>query len=178
MSCRRVQPQEYYDLKELKRQNLRLDRLVDYVKMQNEFRLKKYEKKSRLLRGFNNVTEELVRDFKPDAIAHIQSIKSALPEYGFLYNIVDDKHALSHVVYIKYDDFPLMENRNVSRNIQAIASQFFPKDTDHFDATCLYLLIFYALLVNRHANWITIDYVTNCNLDHHYALHVDWITKN
>lgn len=176
MSCKLSQQEEYYDLKILKRQNLRLDRLVDYVALRNEHRLRKYKIQSKQLKPFYTVTVELVREFKPEAIAHVKEIQAGLKEYGFLYNMIKVNDLSSHAVYIKYEDFALMEG-NVLPEIESIAKQFYPKDTDNFDATCLYLLIFYALLVNRQENWVTIDYITSCNRDHQYAPYIDWIVN-
>ncbi|GFS31580.1 uncharacterized protein NPIL_517091, partial [Nephila pilipes] len=171
MDCSLTSKEEYYDLKELKRQNHRLDRLVDFVALRNGYRLTKFRSPSKLLPGFYNVTPELVREFKPEAIAHIKQIRISMAEYGYLYNIIDEKDEISHAVYIKYDQFPLMQGQ-VLPEIYMIAKQFAPPNTDALDATCLYLLIFYALLVNRHTNWATIDYVTNCNVEHPYAMYV------
>lgn len=174
MSCTYERPKEYYDLAELKLQNHLLDRLVDQVVLRNRFRLEKMEKRrNQPIRDFYNVTPELVREFKPEAIGHLQTIQADLPRYGFLYNVIHQKHNLSHAVYIKYDEFALMESTALLE-VEKIADQFAKKCTDYYDATCLYLLIFYALLVNPHANWVTIDYLTGCNRDHQYAIHINW----
>lgn len=172
MACQISRRIENYDLKVLKRQNLPLDRIVDYVAQKNEQKILRY--KPRSLNGFNFISQELVIDFKSEAIAHIRHILNNRREYGFLYNMIDDKDPMSHTVFIKYKEFQLVESFVVIQQIQDIAAQFFPRDSDKFDATCLYLLIFYALLVNRHANWITIDHVTHCNRNHQYAAYITW----
>lgn len=172
MACQISSQPEFYDLKVLKRQNLPLDRIVDYVAQKNERQLRRY--KTSKLNSFNIISEELVIDFKSEAVAHVRQIQNNRKEYGFLYNTIDDKDPMSHTVFIKYKEFPLVESFKVIREIQNIAAQFYPKDTDYFDATCLYLLIFYALLVNRQANWVTIDYATHCNRNHQYAAYVNW----
>ncbi|GFQ96865.1 uncharacterized protein TNCT_607691 [Trichonephila clavata] len=168
--------QEYYDLKALKRSNHRLDRLVDFVAHSNGYRLRKLGSPSKLLPGFNNVTPQLVREFKNEAYAHLKQIQTSREEYGYLFNIIDERDGISHAVYIKYEQFPLMEE-NTMPEIYAIANKLAEPNTDMHDATCLYLLIFFALLVNRHSNWAIIDYLTNCNSEHPYALYVNWIPK-
>ncbi|GFQ78262.1 SF3 helicase domain-containing protein [Trichonephila clavata] len=168
--------EEYYDLKVLKRSNHRLDRLVDFVAHTNGYKLRKFGSPSKLLPGFNNVTPELVREFKNEAYAHLRQIQTNRVEYGYLFNIIDERDGISHAVYIKYEQFPLMEG-DVLPEIYAIAHKLAEPNTDMYDATCLYLLIFLALLVNRHSNWATIDYLTNCNSEHPYAMYVNWIPK-
>lgn len=174
MACQTYQPTEYYDLKVLKRQNLPLDRIVDFVTKKNDQRLRRYKSSWNPLLGFQSVTSELVIDFKDEAIAHVKHIQNNRDEYGFLYNVIDDKDPMSPTLYIKYKDFALVENGTVIPKIQQLAAHFYPRDTDYYDATCLYLLIFYTLLVNRHANWLTIDYITHCNLNHQYAAYITW----
>ncbi|GFV40666.1 uncharacterized protein TNCV_2268371 [Trichonephila clavipes] len=116
--------------------------------------------------GFNNVTPELVREFKNEAYAHLKQIQTSRVEYGYLFNIIDERDGISHAVYIKHEQFPLMEGY-VLPEIYAIADKLTQPNTDMHDATCLYLLIFFALLVNRHSNWATMDYLTHCKLNIH-----------
>ncbi|GFV16564.1 uncharacterized protein TNCV_4417531 [Trichonephila clavipes] len=108
--------------------------------------------------------------------AHLKQIQTNRLEYGYLFNIIDEKDGISHTVYVKYEQFPLMEGY-VLPEIDTIANKSTQPNTDMYDATCLYLLIFFALLVNRHSNWATIDYLTNCNSQHPYAQYVKWLPK-
>ncbi|GFR05407.1 uncharacterized protein TNCT_240181 [Trichonephila clavata] len=163
---------EYYDLKVLKRSNHRLDRLVDFVAHTNGYKLRKFGSPSKLLPGFNNVTPQLVREIKNEAYAHLRQIQTNRVEYGYLFNIIDERDGISHAVYIKYEHFPLMEGY-VLPEIYAIANKLAQPNTDMYYATCLYLLIFFALLVNCHSNWATIDYLTNCNFEHPYSMYVN-----
>lgn len=174
MTCALPAKEEYYDLKELKRQNHRLDRLVDFVAIQNGYRLQNFQMPSRILRGFNNVTRELVRQFRAEAISFVQQVRGNRAEYGYLYNIIDDKDPISHAVYINYETFPLMED-GVLSEIQFTANKLLSNGNAEYEVTCLYLLLFYALLVNRHVNWVTMEYVTNTNVEHSYAIHINWL---
>ncbi|GFX57398.1 uncharacterized protein TNCV_3138171 [Trichonephila clavipes] len=121
--------QEYYDLKVLNRSNHRLDRLVDFVAHTNDYKLRKFRSPSKLLPGFNNVTPELVREFKNEAYAHLKQIQTNRLEYGYLFNIIDEKDGISHAVYIKYEQFPLMEGY-VLPEIDAIANKLTQPNTD------------------------------------------------
>lgn len=177
MTCVVPTKREYYDLKELKRQNHRLDRLVDFVAIQNDYNLQKLQTPSKILPGFNIVTRELVRQFRAEAISFVKQIQGNKEEYGYLYNIIASNNPMSHAIYINYEAFPLVETGTISE-IHFTANKLSTKGTEDYEVTCLYLLIFYALLVNRHVNWVTMEYVTNCNLEHSYAIHVNWLQKS
>lgn len=174
MSCHVLQPTEFYDLKELKRQNHRLDRLVDIVVNRNAHRLQQYGAKSSWLDGYKNITEDLVRDFRAEAVAFMKQVQSSKLEYGYLYKIIEDKDLMDFSVFLRWEEFPLIQGQ-VFHEVHQIAKTFAEPETEHYDATMLYLLIFFSLLVNnQHANWIAIEYLTKCNKDHQYALHVNW----
>ena len=165
-------------MKELKLQNHRLDWLVDTIVESNKFALQKHKVKSFIFPGYNNVTVDLVQEFKPYAIAFMKRVQGDKPEYGYLYNIIDEKHCLNHSVYLKWEEFPLIQGQ-VMHEIHQIAQMFAKPPTEEYDATMLYLLMFYTLLVNsEHTNWVTIEYLTNCNKDHQYAIHVNWKTQH
>ncbi|GBO12059.1 hypothetical protein AVEN_37909-1 [Araneus ventricosus] len=167
---------EYYDLKELKRQNHRLDRLVDFVAIQNQHKLQKYKIPSKILPGFYLVMRDLVRDFRAEGIAFVKQMQDNKAEYGYLYNIIADNDPFSHVVYINYENFPLLDSGTLAE-IKFTANKLSVTRTEEYEVTCLYLLMFYALLVNRHVNWVMMEYITNCNIGHSYAIHVNWFLK-
>ncbi|KAG8175222.1 hypothetical protein JTE90_022645 [Oedothorax gibbosus] len=101
-------------------------------------------------------------------------ILSNKAEHGYLYNIIEEDHPWNHAVYLKWEEFPLLQGQ-VFHELHQIAKEFAERHTEHYDATMLYLLQFYALLVNSdHSNWVTIEYLGNCNKDHQYAIHINW----
>ncbi|KAG8172717.1 hypothetical protein JTE90_003906 [Oedothorax gibbosus] len=127
-----------------------------------------------MFKGYHDITEDLVKDFKHYAISFMKRIQSDKPEYGYLYNIIDERNCLNHAVYLKWDEFPLLRDQ-VLHEIEQISKLFADPPTEYSDATMLYLLTFYALLVNsEHSNWMIIEYLKNCNKDHQYAIHIDW----
>lgn len=167
---------EVYDLKVLENATHNLDRLVSYVVQDNKRRLKNHMgSESRVLKGFYDVTPQLVNDFKNEANGHIKHLQSRTTTYGFLYLMADEKDPWTNAVHFDYENFPLMRDKaSVLGTIRKMAMQFSPPNTNHFDATCLYLLYFYALLVNPNRNWITMDYISNGNRYHQYGTRLDW----
>ena len=167
-------PRPFHDVKELKLQNHRLDWLVDTIVESNKFALQKHRVPSCLFAGYYAVTVDLVLEFKPYAVAFMKRVQADKPEYGYLYNIIDERHPSNHAVYLTWEDFPLLKGQ-VLHELRQVARLVDTTDTEHYDATMLYLLLFYALLINSgHSNWVTLEYLTNCNKDHQYAIHVNW----
>lgn len=163
----------FYDLDILRKQTLKIDRLIDFVATQNESKLSRLRVPSNVLRGFYIVTPELVNAFEKDGSAHVRHILDNRSEYGLLYDLVDHRDHLFNSLRFDYDNFPLVScdpavKDDVLRRVQKTAAAFFKPDTLPFDATCLTLLYFYALLVNPEANWTILDHLSDGNKFHKY----------
>ncbi|KAG8160596.1 hypothetical protein JTE90_013854, partial [Oedothorax gibbosus] len=158
----------------LKTQKHALDHQVSTVVIPNQFTLRTF-KNQKQIENVVDVTHDLVRRFKGDARAFIRNVLQRQDELGYLYNVVENRHVLDHKLYIPYRDFPFKYGHRVISEVMEIAKEFFPEDTEKFCATMLYLLIFYCLLVNNdHMNWVTVEYLSNCNRFHGYAIHINW----
>jgi len=163
-----------YDIQVLKTQIHALDRQVNAIVNPNQFTLRQY-KGHKHLENVVDITHDLVTKYRADARAFIQNILLRKEELGYLYKAVENRHTLDHKLYIPYKEFPFVYGYRVMTEVMELAKEFFPEDTEKFCATMLYLLIFYCLLVNNdHMNWVTVEYLSNCNRYHGYAIHVNW----
>lgn len=164
---------DYYDLELLKEAKRPIDELYKYVIFHNN-NLPKYYKQSSSFKQFNNITLQLVLDFKLLAKAHIEQLLSNKLEYGTLYHLKDVYKFNS--LYVEYENFPLIEP-DVMNEIKNMAKQFFRENSTSYNITCLELLYFFALIVNPSYNWITIDYLSQGNKSHQYILSTDTYPK-
>jgi hypothetical protein len=162
----------YYDLDVLSNASHEIDRLIAYVVTENARELKEYHVESRMYKGFHEVTLDLVKTFKNMAYAHVKHIKDHPRKYGHLYLIARDKSPYRTAVFFDYNAFSLIQN-GVLPKIESIARELSPAGTE-FSVTCIYLLYFYALIVNPDCNWFTLDYLMNCNRFHQYLTWLDW----
>ena len=174
MACKFIANRADYDIQVLKNQIHALDQQVKAIAFQNQHVLPRY--KGHMHHGnVVDITKDLVLRYKSDARVFIQNVLNRKEELGYLYNVVEDKHALDHKVYIPYDEFPFVYGCRVIAEVKEMAREFAPEDSEKFCITMLYLLIFYCLLVNSdHMNWVTVEYLSNCNRFHSYAIHVNW----
>ncbi len=165
-----TQVEMYYDLELLKKAILPIDGLIQNATQNLSFDY--YLKPSIQYGMFNAVTPELVKDFRDQAEAHIMTIledhKTDTPQYSYLYLLVDQRSKLYNAPYFEYTKFPLVRD-DVFKEIRKIAKKYSKNNISHFEATCIYLLYFYALLVNRDSNWITIDYLSRGNKYHQHG---------
>lgn len=157
----------YYDLELLKKANLPIDELIPRDPLDY------YCKPAPMHPMFNAVTLELVKAFEGKANSHIMAIlqdyASDTPKYSYFYYLVDQRHKLYNMVYFDYKTFPLIINKEaVLKEIRRIARKYTTNVPAQVDATCLYLLYFYALLVNIDSNWITMDYISRGNKYHQH----------
>lgn len=174
MSCNLFH--DYYDLKLLSNVLHPIDKLVRSTIHENSQRLKSFFSNSLSCKGFNDVTPNLVREFQNEAYTHVKHIREHIKEFGILYNIANDKTLWHNVTYYDYKGFVLIRNKEqVFEMIQTIANTLAPPNTLDYDATCLYLIYFYALLVNKRYNWIIIDYVNQGN---RYNQYLEWSDVN
>lgn len=174
MTCP-YKPKTYYDLDLLKSSRLPIDKLVQGVVSKHKERLKKFQKRNNVWPNMFDVTVDLVNAFKHEAYVYVQKILENTKRYGYLYLVTRDERTTE--AYFDVDSFQLVRNRwEVLRLIKKQAEWFSKPDTHHFDATCLYLIYFYALLVNPEANWITMDYINGGNRYHQYGTGVNWET--
>lgn len=175
MSCTLNSSRKYYDLQVLNTQMHALDKKVQEVVSNNQYQLNRFKKGQHIENVFD-VTEDLVLHFKTHAHVFIENVLNRKEELGYLYNAVENKHMLDPKVYIPYYEFPFVSDcQIVVHQVKRIARDFFPEDTENFCVTMLYLLIFYCLLVNNdHMNWVTVEYMSDCNRYHGYAIHVNW----
>lgn len=167
MSCKR---KEYYDLKLLSLAKLPIDTLVRSVSSKHLFEIGQMRSPSRLYEMFYDVTPRLIDTLSKEGEEHIKQIKENVNLYGYLYFIAEHNGEWYTAAHFDYQQFPLMKDReSVLRRIRKMAEKISKPNTTEFDATCLYLLYFYALLVNPLSNWITIDYLANGNRYHQYG---------
>lgn len=162
--------EEYFDLEFLKDSKINIDKVVQYVIYQNP-RVKQFEIRNGALKQFNNVTLDLVKNYKYMAESHIKHLLANKQEYGVLYRIAESKKFNS--VYVEYSMFPLidpMEKRQIMKEVDDIAKDFFKPYSLMYNITCLEILYFFALLVNPDSNWITMDYISNGNKNHQYVV--------
>lgn len=166
-----MQREEHFDLKMLKRCNLKIDRLIDYTCHKYQAILARFRKPNAAFGDFNNVTIELVQEFKDEAKEHVRHILRNKSEYGYLYNLIGQKELFNTVVF-EHGNFSLLSPQCelVIKRVESIAETIHAREKAEFPATCLYILYFFARLVNPAKNWITIDYLTNGNVFHKYFM--------
>lgn len=161
---------DYYDLNLLSVANLPIDCLINQVVLKNLNEIGKTRTQSRIWNMFYDVTPRLVETFKREANDHIKTIKENVNVYGYFYFLTENKNFWYNTPHFDYEQFPLMVKKDcVLHSIRNIAEKFATRHTIEFDATCLYLLYFYALLANPHTNWITVDYLANGNRYHQFG---------
>lgn len=161
--------EEFYDLRVLKRVVHPIDRLVQYQIREHARSLNSYKVPSTALKDFHDVTPRLVADFRRQAYAFVRHVRDNPEEYGMFYILAKDKCQWTNVVFFDYENVSLLRDKTrILSQVRMIASQLAKPDTNEFDATCLYLLYFYILLVNPHCNWVTVDYLMHGNRYHQY----------
>lgn len=166
----------YYDLEILKKAKRPIDKLY-YSIINHNGNLPKYYKNNSAFKQFHNITLQLVLDFKLPAKDHIQELLNN-SQYGILYYFA--KMNQFNSLYIDYNIFPLIdqeEHESIISEIKSIASKICTENTSLYNITCLELLYFFAVLVNPSYNWITMDYLSNCNKSHQYIVSTDTVSK-
>lgn len=162
--------EEYYDLKLLSLAELPIDTLIRSVSLRHVSEISRLRSPSRLWDGFYDVTPQLIDTLELEGRDHVKRVRENASVYGYLYFVAEHNGEWYTAAYFDYQQFPLMKDReSVLRRIRKMAETVSKPDTTEFDATCLYLLYFYALLVNPLSNWITIDYLANGNRYHQYG---------
>lgn len=173
-----------YEIDLLQKVPLKIDRLIEYVARENTYVLQRMSVPSQTIKGFYNVTPDLIDKFKREANSHVKQVLEKPEEYGLLYDIADQNSKWVNSVYFDYENFPLMQDKyTVLKKIRTMAQRFSQPNTHHFDATCLYYLYFYALLVNPQANWVLMEHLATGNRYHQYGTYLNvrpvvhrWIT--
>lgn len=169
MSCK-PKVEEYYDLKLLSLARIPIDTLIRSVSSRKLGELNRIRSPSRIWDRFYDVTPLVIDIFAKEGYDHINDIRKDLSIYGYLYFVAQNNGQWYNAAHFDYQQFPLMQNREcVLRRIRKMAQETSKPNTSEFDATCLYLLYFYALLVNPLSNWITIDYLANGNRYHQFG---------
>lgn len=160
---------DFFDLNHLKDAKRKVDTLIAKEWQQNP-NLKNYYRKNNAMPEFNDITIQLVQDFKHRAQVYIEHIIANKHDYGTLYLLAQSK--TFNYLYIEYTTFPFIyhqEKKTVMTEIEMMAKQYFTERL-LFKITCLELLYFYALLVNPKYNWIIMDYISSGNKNHQYVL--------
>lgn len=160
----------FFDLEYLKESKSKVDKLIDEIKFQNS-NLKNYYTQNNALTMFNDVTLQLVRDYRNQAKVYINHLIANKHEYGILYLL--GKAKTFNILYIEYCTFPLVhqiDKKEIMKEIETMASKHFENDPLMHKITCLELLYFYALLVNPDYNWVIMDYISNGNKNHQYVM--------
>lgn len=166
MTCK-LKPELLYDLELLGLGKLPLDTLARSVSSHKALGLRS---ESRIWKGMYDVTPELVDAYASEGKDHLKQIRDSLSVYGYLYFVADHSREWYTAPHFDYAHFPLMKSRDcVLSRIRKMAEEQTRPNTNKFDATCLYLLYFFALMANPSLNWITIDYLANGNRYHQYG---------
>lgn len=171
--CRDRKTDDYFDLETLKCVKTKMDHLIDFVRNQNDKKIQKMLIPSLMFDNFNVITSDVILEFKNEARSHIQYLLDNGKEHKTLYWLNDNLNMFNKME-ITYEEFMLMHDKqNILDMIERIASDFFPKHTLKFKITCLYLIYFYALLVNKNATWILMDYLNFGNKHHQYFIRMN-----
>lgn len=155
---------EFYDYTVLSKGKLAIDALIQ--KPNDLRKVSMFRSESRIWKGLFDVTPEIVDAFAQEAREHLRQIRANPSVYGYLYFVADHSAEWHTAPHFDYLHFPLMKNRKcVLDRIRKMAEE----TSRNVDATCLYLLYFYALIVNPSLNWITVDYLSNGNRYHPFG---------
>lgn len=158
-----------YDLKLLKGVSLPIDDLIRKVYCKNSTKIRTAESNT-LWKDFNDVTPRLVDEFKEEGEKHVKELRKDPETLGYLFLVAKYAGHWYTAPHFDYINFPLMRNRvKVLSQVRKIAEKLSHIYTAEYDAICLSLLYFYALLVNPNLNWITMDYLANGNRYHQYG---------
>lgn len=173
MNVKCLDNRPYFDLELLKKANRPIDELYQFV-IYNNNNLTKYYKKNTAFNQFNDITKQLVLDFKLSAKSHIENLINNTSKYGILYSLA--KVTKFNTLYIDYTTFPLIDQRDhdtIMNEIKNIANKFYAENTYLYNITCLELIYFFSVIVNPSYNWITMDYLSNSNKTHQYVISTD-----
>lgn len=169
MACQ-LKREEFYDLKLLKPAQLPIDTLIQKVVSKNTHEISQLRTESRIWKKMYDVIPALMDVFETVAKNHLKEIRANAGTYGYLYFVAEHSSQWYNAPHFDYQQFPLMKNREcVLSRVKKMAQTVARENTNEFDATCLYLLYFYTLLVNPSLNWITIDYLANGNRYHQFG---------
>ena len=161
---------DYYDLDNLKKMKTASDRMIDPIRFKNNKKIRQLQEQSVILKKFNVVTTNVIRYFESEAISYIKHLLNNGKRYKTLYWL-DDNIEMFNKIEIDYSNFVLMnDKKSVLSLIERKAKYFFEKDSLKFKITVLYLLYFYALIVNEDSTWILIDYLNLGNVHHQYFI--------
>lgn len=169
MTCQ-LKRDDFYDLKLLQEAKLPIDALIQKQASKNAYDLSQLRTESRIWKKMYDVTPELVDAFGNEGLNHLKAIREKKGTYDYLYFVAENSDQWYNAPHFEYQQFPLLKRREcVLSRVKKLAHKVAKENTNEFDATCLYLLYFYALLVNPSLNWITIDYLANGNRYHQFG---------
>lgn len=168
-NCHCPRNEEYFDLEHLKKAKRKVDDLISQIHFQNP-NLKNYYRRNNAMKQFNDITLQLIRDFKHRANLYVNHLIANKHDYGILYLLAENK--TFNFLYIEYTTFPLIhqqEKKTIIKEIETIASNYCTNPLQ-YKITCLELLYFFALLVNPDYNWVIMDYISYGNKNHQYIM--------
>lgn len=169
MSCKSKR-EEFYDLKLLGEAKLPIDTLIQKATSKRTYEIAQLRTESRIWKKMYDVTPAVIDTFVKEGKNHLKEIKGNVGTYGYLYFVAEHSSQWYNAPHFDYLQFPMMKNRDcVLSRIKKMAEMVAKENTNEYDATCLHLLYFYALLVNPSLNWITIDYLANGNRYHQFG---------
>lgn len=169
MAACKLKKKPFYDMALLSVAKLPIDGLMERAKDARKVTM--FRKESSIWKGLYDIDPDTVTAFADEARAYLKRVRAEKSAYGYLYFVAEhsaDWHTVPHFDYLQ---FPLMQSRACTLNrVKELAQEFEPKKTSlEFDATCLYLLYFFALRVNPSLNWIMVDYLANGNRYHQFG---------
>lgn len=160
----------FFDVETLKCMKTEMDKLIDPIRYENHKKIQKFLTPT--FHNLNDVTNDIVTEFQNEARSHVQYLLHNGYKLKTLYWLHDNIEMFNKME-IDYQNFFLINQRNIISNIEQMVTKYFfskKKDLLKFQITCLYLLYFYALLVNEDCTWILIDYLNVGNKHHQYFI--------
>ena len=119
------------------------------------------------------ITLDFIKNYKVCKAAHMY-IKDLIKHdkfLGTLYYI--NKNCLLNPLKLEFNASPVIDIDNfdeIVNEIDNLAEIHFNPSNSNFECIKVELLYFLTLLINSHLNWVTIDFLLQCNKMHSYLI--------
>ena len=161
----------YYDIDLLSKTTIPNDELFDRI--HKDYLEEVFHKPTTYYPFRNQVTLSLVNDTEARRLArmYILELLRNKYQYGFLYFLADQDTLSVPLKVNMSGSESIVENKNVIRAIENIASSFVLCHHEKYYAiTCVELLYFFIRLVNTHLNYVQTDYMIRCIKTHQHLI--------
>ena len=150
----------------LKQYSTYADVIIQKYIFNNLFKLKDYHQKGVL---GNNITVDLIRDYSDYAQKYIQYL---MKSNSNLYSLIEwPMHQDLRIQYRVFPFWNLNDQCDILKEIERLAAKLVSKEEClKYQVTCLELLYFFTLLINENYNWVTVDFLSQCNKYHQYFI--------